>query len=373
MKIMSNAISIERTFFDAIGTADMERVHSAVIGWILSDDCKAYNMAERSTILTKLFKERASKAFKSMRTCLEYNHMDIYTVTDEGTKSECVWVVENKVKSAQGKDQLGRYFEDFSDTKSHGLLLSLIDEVPAHNMWKSNTYSSLHDILDELSMSGTNEGHKVIVKEYIKTISNLTATVDNFISSPASYRNVFEDGYKKKAQKEERIATFNDSQRYISNNNLETVLQKLYLTKIKTMIEGSFTGYKFSIGETHGTALINFELSNGMNLNKRRYELQFQGGTFKFAVVLNDYAKISSTELKAMNETWGPIFLTLKGGNYGYKRLCPGKSHSRVAISKQLQFTDNKEWWDRPLKDVAEALEREFATLPQLIAKVDII
>ena len=370
---MAHKTSIERTFFDAIGTADMERVHSAVIGWILSDDCQAYNMAEKSTIIYEMFGVKSNRNFRDIRSCLEYNHMDIYVVTDETTRDEQIWVIENKVKSSQGKDQLGRYFKEFGSRKSHGLLLSLIDEAPAHNMWKANTYSSLYAILEKLPMSGNSESHKVIVKEYVKTIRNLTSTVDNFINNPASYPNVFMDAHKKKAEKESCIADYNDNERYISNNNLETVLQKLYLSKIKRCIEGSFEGYKFTIGETHGTALLNFELSEGVDLNKRRFELQFQGGTFKFAVILDNYSKISDEKLKDMNETWGPIFAKLKGGDAKYERLCLGKSHSRVAVSKQMRFGDGKEWWNRPLKDVAGALELEFATLPDLIDKVNII
>ena len=47
-------------FFDAIGVADMEKVHSAVIGWMLSDNCTAFGEVEngrkiRSALLQKIF------------------------------------------------------------------------------------------------------------------------------------------------------------------------------------------------------------------------------------------------------------------------------------------------------------------------------
>ena len=42
-------------FFNAIGVADMEKVHSAVIGWMLSDKCEGLNIDTRSKLLQKIF------------------------------------------------------------------------------------------------------------------------------------------------------------------------------------------------------------------------------------------------------------------------------------------------------------------------------
>ena len=43
------------SFFDRIGVADMEKVHSAVIGWIFSDDCNALTNQQKSDLLSCLF------------------------------------------------------------------------------------------------------------------------------------------------------------------------------------------------------------------------------------------------------------------------------------------------------------------------------
>ena len=43
------------SFFDKIGVADMEKVHSAVIGWMFSDDCCALNKQQKSELLCSLF------------------------------------------------------------------------------------------------------------------------------------------------------------------------------------------------------------------------------------------------------------------------------------------------------------------------------
>ena len=51
------------SFFDRIGVADMEKVHSAVIGWIFSDDCKAFTNQQKSVLLCSLFDVSPSHTF----------------------------------------------------------------------------------------------------------------------------------------------------------------------------------------------------------------------------------------------------------------------------------------------------------------------
>ena len=45
----------KQNFFDLLALADVERVHSAVIGWLLSDECEALTKEERSAVLNSLF------------------------------------------------------------------------------------------------------------------------------------------------------------------------------------------------------------------------------------------------------------------------------------------------------------------------------
>lgn len=53
-------------FFDAIGVADMEKVHSAVIGWMLSDKCLAFSIETRSKLLQDIFEVKEQvKCFDS--------------------------------------------------------------------------------------------------------------------------------------------------------------------------------------------------------------------------------------------------------------------------------------------------------------------
>ena len=102
-------------FFDAIGVADMEKVHSAVIGWMLSDKCEAFGKERngriiRSELLQKIFGIKNDfEHYDSIDSILEWKNIDIIVVTNSGKKDEKCWVIENKIKSSQHSDQLTRY------------------------------------------------------------------------------------------------------------------------------------------------------------------------------------------------------------------------------------------------------------------------
>ncbi len=51
----------KKNFFNAIGVADMEKVHSAVIGWILSDKCEAFGIDKKSELLCQLFDQQPNR------------------------------------------------------------------------------------------------------------------------------------------------------------------------------------------------------------------------------------------------------------------------------------------------------------------------
>ena len=44
-----------KNFFNAIGLADMEKVHSAMIAWMFSSDCTALSQEDKSRALNSLF------------------------------------------------------------------------------------------------------------------------------------------------------------------------------------------------------------------------------------------------------------------------------------------------------------------------------
>ena len=132
---------MSNNFFDVIGVADMERVHSAVIGWMLSDQCNAFGTCPdgrrlRSELLQTIFKVKPNKwinSFNTITSFVEWNDLDILIVTEYNNKHQ-YWVIENKVKSSQHSGQLDKYVEfiqkKYPGAEQHFCLLSLIEEKP---------------------------------------------------------------------------------------------------------------------------------------------------------------------------------------------------------------------------------------------------
>ena len=105
-----------KNFFNAIGMADMEKVHSAMIAWILDDEndqslinnngqaissFSTLPIKERSSLLCNLFSISPTKDFQSIKTHVEWNDIDIMIETKDTNGINEIWVIENKLKSQE--------------------------------------------------------------------------------------------------------------------------------------------------------------------------------------------------------------------------------------------------------------------------------
>lgn len=247
---------IMKNFFNAIGVADMERVHSAMIAWILDDEndntlsstnpspFTTFSKIERSCLLCELFGVD-KKEFQSIKTHVEWYDIDILIETEDFDGNEEVWVIENKVKSNQHSNQLDKYVNIIKgnektkgnkplctkNIKQHYCFLTLIEEKPQgthSNLWHNCLYSNFYGWLIKLTLSG-------IVKEYADCLSELTGALKDFLNKYQDYKNVFSDGSKKKEDKDlVQIKNNNKGQYapYIAEYGLETIFQKCFLAEM---------------------------------------------------------------------------------------------------------------------------------------------
>ena len=363
---MSN--NIKYTFFNAIGTADIERIHSAVIGWMLSDKCDAFSNEEKSTLINKLFQTEEKVVYKKIESKLEYDHIDVYIETEYEDNKRQEWIIENKIKSSQGTNQLSNY--KTIHPNANYLLLSLIGEN-GDDGWVENTYAELYSILNGVldKCDKENSRHITIIEEYVDTLQTLVTIVKEFIEAPEEYANVFTECSKKKSEKQSQYE--NKICEYISHSNLETILQKLYFTKIKSDIQKDVEAeirkkigntIRWEISESHGNAQIVILIDGE---NNTQFEIAFQGGKFKFAVS-KDYQKKEKDDF-FINE-WTESLQKIKDGEIcGYTKLNLPRSRSRVSVSKEYPTENSKNWWQNPLSDVTEQVKKQFCLLPDLI------
>lgn len=352
---------MSNNFFDVIGVADMERVHSAVIGWMLSDQCNAFGTCPdgrrlRSELLQTIFKVKPNKwinSFNTITSFVEWNDLDILIVTEYNNKHQ-YWVIENKVKSSQHSGQLDKYVEfiqkKYPGAEQHFCLLSLIEEKPICTItdgWVNTHYKDLCSSLNEkLIGSAKSDKDHVILDEYVACISQLSDAVDIFLDKHTDYINVFTDGAKKKDEKINDSKS--DSTSYISEHGLETIFQKCFLRKIMEIIieesEKEFleTFYSFSITETHGTALVDLRYKtidfNLFGVQRVNFGIQFQNGSFKIQILGENDDKTANIKTIDFINYWN---------NRANERW---KSEWKVNPSKRnkkpyLSFTQKVSWW----------------------------
>lgn len=375
-----------RNFFEVIGIADMEKVHSATIGWMLSDDCDAFDLALRSRMLNDLFGIERDKIFKTINFDIEWENIDIrYKTTDANDIVE-YWVIENKIKSSQHSNQLAKYEEIMSEkcpnNSAHYVFLSLIKESAVRGNWKNRSYDDLLVILEKYRCN-TNTTHSVITSEYIQSIRSLTGIKNSFLENHIKdeYECVFTDGSKSKSGK--------NTDSYITKNQLETIFQKLFLQKVLDSLRlEEKEKFAYNIHETHGNAACGFYFSidkdedNSLGLvvvdnadidwkNKDIwksypvFDFSFQNGTFKIALSkdYNNPNKKTKDEIK----TWFNAFELMK--SKGYKRVNNGKSRARISLSKQIEINGGS-WYKNSIEEIADTLSKEIESALKVINEI---
>lgn len=171
----------KRNFFDLLALADVERIHSAVIGWLLSDECEALTKEERSAVLNSLFglpKERGIYTKAEMR--LEWENIDILWITESASYGKECWVLENKVKSSQHSNQLQKYQEivkkQFDGVGQHYTYLTVIGEpakkIQEESEYHNYTYGCLVKELETYfsDAQSARNADWIIANEYFKAI-----------------------------------------------------------------------------------------------------------------------------------------------------------------------------------------------------------
>lgn len=380
----------------------MEKVHSAVIGWLLSDKCEAFGKGDsgrriRSKLLQRIFGISESfKVFDTIDSILEWKNIDILVVTNRGKIDEKCWVIENKIKSSQHSDQLNRYakimdcvwmmsskqysiYFNEKDSKKVGKLkanpfhdkekaycfLSLIEEKPITSdniTWTCTHYSQLSQYLgrslENLEKSVYANKDYTIVAEYLDCITKLGSTITHFLGKHENYSNVFTDGWM---QKEEKPKNYTGEQKYISENGLETIFQKCFLSFI--IPKTKFNQFKdISVSETHGTALVNFPYETDGNT---KYGFQFQNGTFKIQIVkeYNGTVKEIEKNVKAFLQSWDSLFNSDAFKDWGKNK---SKQNKKAYLSitrkrpKNSKKNPQRPWYNYSLDEIQKNWDDAF-------------
>ena len=359
------------SFFDRIGLADMEKVHSAVIGWLFSDDCIALTNQQKSELLCSLFRVSPSQTFNSFVVEVEHHDIDVLIITDNTT----CWVIENKIKSSQHSNQLDKYYkivngepvkigrkiqniQDYKQFKSHYCFLTLVNEKPqcTNNVWVNTTYKSFSIALKNVLANVNRNNDSVILNEYLCCITNLATALDGFINNHQQYQNVFVNGANKKK----------NTGKFVAGKGLETIFQKCFLSHI---ISKTQNYSDFDISETHGVALAEKKVVLPIK-NNYKLGIQFQDGSFK-AQILNE-----SIKADVFWDFWNGTITKTNDGVMINNKLFFGWNYNPSKSQKAAYFSISKRilnWYSKPVNEIVSdwnTMYNECITVLKEIEKV---
>ena len=90
---------MRQNFFEVIGIADVERVHSQMLAWIFG--ANVLTVEQKSEILSALTGQVGEYAVRQVST--EHDHIDVLIETDSA-----IIAIENKIKITEHDEQLTR-------------------------------------------------------------------------------------------------------------------------------------------------------------------------------------------------------------------------------------------------------------------------
>ena len=373
-------------FFNAIGVADMEKVHSAMIAWILDDKndstmpgantgslFSTFKLDTRSDLLCDIFGE-SRKKFVSIETFVEWNNIDILILTKDQNGQKERWVIENKLKSPEHVSnvkgntpiwQTQKYTKTitntFGDKGNHYLLLSLTGnsaKSPNGN-WIAKKYEDLRNIL-----SSNHTSASPIIEEYYNAIKVLSDTLNDFLTNYSNYPIAISSKTKNANKSQVLLKSINPNEKYIIENGLETIFQKCLLIDQMSLYRRTCLRLPYTIDETHGNALLDIErgqLKGNVNGAYQEYYVQFefQNGSFKVQIhQINNNGEMRPKD-DFLNE-WETVFDEVAKNNTNWKKYLPKPNNKRpfISISKK-----DKNWY----KNIQQSWRNGFTDCEKIL------
>jgi hypothetical protein len=365
---------MEKTFFDYISSADSEKTHSQTIGWIFSKNCQALTQDDKSKFLKEITKSTCE--FNIQNSLVEINDIDILIICEDA-----LVVIENKIKATESKSQLGKYF----DIVENGVLsylkenrrrfyiyLTLFEENSSQKNYIDHNYGTMHLKINELLKKPDNPSRDYfILKDYLKTIDQLTRSI-NFIENSKDIRKwVFENPKTRKDNQTIIDNSISDEIKYIISNGLVRQMQKYYFKKVKDNLSLDLKFFNINYGSSanNGEGLIQIDfLKYKYKHNRTDFQIgyQIQGSVVKINTASKDY---NNSKPEDMHPQIKAHMEDLKN-SVQFRSRNPPITKAYYSISK---FLPNKIYEYSP-KELAEYIETEIkgieANIEQLWKKL---
>lgn len=363
-------------FFNYIGVADIERVHSSVIAWMLSENCHAFSQTVKSKILRKMFGvDENNITYSKIGTQVESDHIDIVFTTKQNDMNDMktLWVVENKIKSLEHKvnnvkwqteEYADKIMKKNSEGMNHFVLLSLTGEDAKSNKikWHSLKYEDLYDIFKEAERATDNNQatkcHKAIVDEYLGSLWNIIDSLQKYLKNPEDFPQIF---HKLPNRDKENLDNSQETNQFILSNNLESIFQIALYNKIVKCIKCCYDDkcedlkeYNISGSARNGDAEIIFKAQTigQIGTDKITIAISFQSGTYKIVIAADDAYQSNDTKRwdKCLKKicSFGIDKICEDKNKCGWKFNKPktGKNGQKPRVSITKRVSNEPKWYE---------------------------
>lgn len=194
---------MEQTFFESMGIAGLEKIHTQFIEWIMN------NNTLKNDFKLRLLQDLIGKK-------LQYSPDDvkIYALTEFESidllirVGDSLIILENKLTSSQHDNQLKRYeqtvfehqnkkekndfFINLDNSKIHYILLELIDEKAESDKWSCVSYKNWCQIICKSTIDiEMGDTERLMINDYITTLKRMVEAIETVLSSPCEHQNIF--------------------------------------------------------------------------------------------------------------------------------------------------------------------------------------
>lgn len=336
-------------FFESLGFADVERIHSQVLAWLFESEVLCAN--KKSQILAQLVGR--DDDYEVLKVTTEHERIDILIET-----ASSIIAIENKIKITEHDDQLRHYAHALEGrTKPRIFLyLSLVPDAISASNWTTRTYADLLAALRPHVFGAPSNFGEHAFNEYVEAVDHLTDIVMEFERDHTKFLNVFTDGSLTKLEKFKKASNYTAIQDSVRTNQLETALQRFFLARIRSRILPAST--ECWIRESHGVANINIVIAtrsiSGLDF---QWAVQFQGEAAKLNCYARDYENSTFDQLPAeIKADFGELAKKL-----GLRRPNLGRSKAYISLSKKLAFK-----WSDPFEIIVESYRTAYAELSKV-------
>ena len=249
------------TFFETLGIADQERIHTQFLAWILAPGTSPLSSENRCKIIGSLLagypSTRRITSCLPIRVATEIEHMDLLIILEDA-----VLVFENKMKSRLHSNQLGRYntaIDELEDKAQklglwegrkqvHKFFLSFSGETNVDE-WLDLDFSVLAFALEALGSQNP------IFDSYVAFCRKLLGFRNEYLSNHVKHSNVEANaGLKNLARMQVSLQiNLTELERFLLLNKLDTLFGESLLHKLAQQI--NVKGLQ-QIGETRGHSLL---------------------------------------------------------------------------------------------------------------------